>query len=109
MKLSDIKNQIIKAILWINKNSKNFNADNRNIGVRWNKEEANYSDWNKATNGKSYFHRNPKDFINKTKEKDFLTLAWQPYQRGQEAVKFSLNSQNWKEDIEQSIKDGCSL
>ena len=43
------------------------------------------------------------------KEKDFLTLAWQPYQRSQEAFKFDLNSQNWKQDIEQSIKDGCDL
>tara|TARA_Y100001933_G_C18833209_1_gene494279 strand:- start:202 stop:378 length:177 start_codon:yes stop_codon:yes gene_type:complete len=57
----------------------------------------------------AYFHGNPKDFINKTKEKYFLTLAWQPYQRGQEAIKFSLNSQKRKEDIEQSIKDGCNM
>ncbi len=27
----------------------------------------------------------------------------------EKAVKFDLNSQNWKEDIEQSIKDGCDL
>ena len=41
--------------------------------------------------------------------RDFLILQWQPYQRGEVAVKFDLNSQNWKQDIEQAIKDGCKL
>ena len=86
-----------------------YNADNRQVGIRWNKDVASYNDWNKSQAGNAYFHRKPKDFINKMKEKDFLTLAWQPYQRSQEAFKFDLNSQNWKQDIEQSIKDGCDL
>ncbi len=86
-----------------------YNADNRSVGVRWNKETANYYDWNKSTSSDAYFHRKPKDFINEMRERDTLTLAWQPYQRSQEAVKFDLNSQNWKQDIEQAIKDGCKL
>ena len=86
-----------------------YNADNRRVGIRWNKDVASYADWNKSTSSNAYFHRKPKDFINEMKGKDFLTLAWQPYQRSQEAVKFDLNSQNWKQDIEQSIKDGCDI
>ena len=43
------------------------------------------------------------------KERDYLTLAWTPYQRATEAFKYDLNSQNWKQDIEQAIKDGCDL
>ena len=33
VKLTDIKNQVIKAILWIYKNAKRYNADNKNITI----------------------------------------------------------------------------
>lgn len=85
-----------------------FNTE-RNIGVRWDKEKASYSDWSKSADGTAFFHRNPKTFINEMKERDYLTLAWTPYQRATEAFKYDLNSQNWKQDIEQAIKDGCDL
>ena len=61
VKLSDIKNQIIKAILWINKNSKNFNADNRNIVISGHSAGAHLAslmlsvNWSKFGIDKSIF------------------------------------------------------
>ena len=81
----------------------------KDVGVRWDKDKPNFSFWDKSQDGTMFFHRNPKNFINEMKNKDFLTLAWKPYQRTQVALKFDLNSQNWKEEIEQSIQDGCKL
>ncbi len=86
-----------------------YNASSSSVGVRWNKDTASYFNWNPSTDSQAYFHPNPKNFINEMKGKDFLTLAWKPYQKKQVAVKFDLNAQNWKEDIEQAIKDGCKL
>ena len=89
-------------------NTPTYNSD-YSIGVRWDKDKATYSDWIKSKDGTTFFHRKPKKFINEMKTRDFLTLAWTPYSRAQDAFKFDLNSQNWKEEIEQSIKDGCKL
>ena len=61
VKLSDIKSQIIKAILWINKNSKTFNADNRNIVISGHSAGAHLAslmlsvDWRKYGIDKSIF------------------------------------------------------
>ena len=81
----------------------------KEVGVRWDKDKPNFSFWNRSEDGTAFFHRNLENFINEIKKKDFLTLAWTPYQQTQEALKFDLNSQNWKEEIEQSIQDGCKL
>tara|TARA_Y200000002_G_scaffold319484_1_gene278848 strand:+ start:484 stop:972 length:489 start_codon:yes stop_codon:yes gene_type:complete len=86
-----------------------YNGNNNYVGTRWDKEKASYNSWNESSAGTGFFHRKPKKIINEMREKDTLTLGWNPYQRREEAVKFDLNSQNWKQDIEQAIKDGCKL
>tara|TARA_Y100001970_G_C14239931_1_gene864259 strand:+ start:3278 stop:3646 length:369 start_codon:yes stop_codon:yes gene_type:complete len=86
-----------------------FNSDNNRIGIRWDKDEAFYQNWDKASSSKSYFVPNPKKFIDEVKKRDFITIQWTPYQRASVAAKFDLNSQNFKNDIETSIKDGCNL
>ena len=90
-------------------NTPTYNADNKNIGIRWDKDKPTNEYWNKATSSDAYFHRNPKKFIEESKKRDSVTLQWQPYQRAAVAAKFDLNSQNWKEDTDQAIKDGCNL
>ena len=86
-----------------------YNGNSEKVGTRWNAEKASYSYWERASNGTGFFHKRSKEFINETRKRNFLTLAWYPYQSSEEAVKFDLNSQNWKADIEQSIKDGCEI
>jgi len=86
-----------------------YNGNNNYVGTRWDKEKASYNSWNESSSGTGFFHRKPKKIINEMRERDTLTLAWDPYQRREAALKFDLNSQNLKQDIEQAIKDGCKL
>ena len=61
VKLSDIKNQIISAILWIYKNAKSFYADNQNIVISGHSAGAHLAslmlsvEWDKYGIDKSVF------------------------------------------------------
>ena len=90
-------------------NTPTYNADNKNIGIRWDKDKPTNENWNKATSSDAYFHPDPKKFIEESKKRDSVILQWEPYQSAAVAVKFNLNSQNWKEDTDQAIIDGCNL
>ena len=86
-----------------------YNADNKKVGVRWDTDKASYYNWSKASSSKAFFHPRPKEFSQKLKEKDFLTVQWKPYSSTDRAAKFDLNTQEFKDDISKAIADGCNL
>ena len=104
--------------LWVRCNNSNpqiffttptYNADNTKVGVRWDKDKASFYNWNKSTDSQAFFHPRPKEFAQKLKEKDLLTVQWSPYSSKDRAARFDLNSQEFKDDISKAIKDGCNF
>ena len=86
-----------------------YNADNTKVGVRWDKDKASFYNWNKSTDSQAFFHPRPKEFAQKLKEKDLLTVQWSPYSSKDRAARFDLNSQEFKDDISKAIEDGCNF
>ena len=86
-------------------NTPTYNANNYEVGLRWNKGERIYMNWNKSADGTSFFTQLPREFITKLMDSDTLVFQWTPYNKIPQAVKFNLSE--LKKDIDNIKKEGC--
>jgi len=82
-----------------------YNANNHDVGLRWDKGEPIYINWNKSKDGTALFSPTPKKFISTLMDKDTLVFQWTPYNKIPQAVKFNLSE--LKKDIDNIKKEGC--
>ena len=85
----------------------NYNADNQNVGLRWDKGEPIKARWGKSVDSSAFFAPKPKVFTNKILNSDTLIFQWTPYNSGARAVKFDLGE--LKKDIDKFIEEGCNF
>ena len=86
-----------------------YNGENNLVGVRWNEDKPSYEYWSQSTNKKGYFVPDVKAFVKEIMQSYFLTFQWEPEDSNKKAVRFALNAQDFKKELEQAQKDGCNL
>ena len=82
-----------------------YNANNNEVGLRWNTGEPIYMNRDKSTDGTALFSPNPKKFIATLMDSDTLVFQWTPYNKIPQAVKFNLSE--LKKDIDNIKKEVC--